>query len=308
MQMKVSAIVLHQYDVSPFSEKVRVALGIKGLEWHACEQPAIMPKPELLELTGGYRRIPVLQIGADLYFDSLLIIDELERRFPSPSIYGGCGRGMGHALNVWSDQAMFWPVVMALFGGDWDYDDAFVTDRSAMSGQPFDRAAMIAAAPAAENQLRGHLDLIDRQLADGRAFLFGGQPDIADAIAYYNLAFIRHGQGRTARLLADYANLLAWETRIRAIGHGKRQTDVSRTSAIEIARITSPAPIVSRAARDGLSPGDKVRIVYNDANSAPLEATILAADDWSISVRPLHSKVGEINIHMPRSAAAITRS
>lgn len=58
MTDKHNAILLHQYDVSPFSEKVRVALGIKGLTWHAVEQPVIMPKPELTALTGGYRKFP----------------------------------------------------------------------------------------------------------------------------------------------------------------------------------------------------------------------------------------------------------
>jgi glutathione S-transferase len=46
-------IILHHYVSSPFSEKVRVALGIKQLAWRAVEQPVIMPKPDLIPLTGG---------------------------------------------------------------------------------------------------------------------------------------------------------------------------------------------------------------------------------------------------------------
>jgi Glutathione S-transferase, N-terminal domain len=42
-----------------------------------------MPKPDLTALTGGYRKTPVLQIGADIYCDSQLIMRELERRYPS---------------------------------------------------------------------------------------------------------------------------------------------------------------------------------------------------------------------------------
>ena len=38
-------ILFHQYDSSPFSEKVRVCLGIKQLAWGAVDQPVIMPKP-----------------------------------------------------------------------------------------------------------------------------------------------------------------------------------------------------------------------------------------------------------------------
>src|ERR1700722_18286420 len=76
MTVTADILILHQYEISPFSEKVRVAMAIKGLSWRACNQPSIMPKPQLVALTGGYRRIPVLQIGADLYFDSQYIIEE----------------------------------------------------------------------------------------------------------------------------------------------------------------------------------------------------------------------------------------
>ena len=73
-------IILHHYDTSPYSEKVRLGLGLKGLAWASVELPVIMPKPNLTALTGGYRKTPVLQIGADIYCDSQLIMRELERQ------------------------------------------------------------------------------------------------------------------------------------------------------------------------------------------------------------------------------------
>src|SRR5271167_178323 len=76
-------IILHHYEISPYSEKVRIGLGLKGLAWGSVEIPVIMPKPDLTALTGGYRKTPVLQIGADIYCDSQLIMRELERRHPS---------------------------------------------------------------------------------------------------------------------------------------------------------------------------------------------------------------------------------
>ena len=59
----MTGILLHQYEGSPFSEKVRVCLGVKGLSWGAVDQPVIMPKPELTPLTGGYRRIVLKNPG-----------------------------------------------------------------------------------------------------------------------------------------------------------------------------------------------------------------------------------------------------
>ena len=96
-------IILHHYDTSPFSEKVRLMFGIKGLAWRSVIQPVIMPKPDLIPLTGGYRRIPVLQIGADVYCDTQVILAEIERRYPDPPVV----RGADWAVNLWADRMWF---------------------------------------------------------------------------------------------------------------------------------------------------------------------------------------------------------
>ena len=101
-------IILHHYDISPYSEKVRLGLGLKGLAWASVEIPVIMPKPNLTALTGGYRKTPVLQIGADIYCDSQLIMRELERRYPTPSFYPA-GHGAADALAWWAEKTTFSP-------------------------------------------------------------------------------------------------------------------------------------------------------------------------------------------------------
>ena len=70
-------IILHNYPQSPVAEKARIAFGIKGLAWHSVVIPRLAPKPNLTKLTGGYRRTPVMHIGADIYFDSQCIFDVL---------------------------------------------------------------------------------------------------------------------------------------------------------------------------------------------------------------------------------------
>src|ERR1700720_4727412 len=74
-------IILHHYETSPYAEKVRLGLGLKGLAWASVEIPVIMPKPDLTALTGGYRKPPVLQIGADLYCDPKTHHDQPPRRY-----------------------------------------------------------------------------------------------------------------------------------------------------------------------------------------------------------------------------------
>jgi glutathione S-transferase len=96
-------VILHNYPQSPVAEKARIALGIKGLSWQSVEIPRLAPKPLLTILTGGYRRTPVMQIGADIYCDTQCIIQELERRFPSPTFFPTSNAGLIRGLSVCSE-------------------------------------------------------------------------------------------------------------------------------------------------------------------------------------------------------------
>ena len=78
--------ILHHYQTSPFSEKVRLVLGYKNLAWRSVLVPSIMPKPDVLALTGGYRKTPFLQIGADVYCDTELMCEVLEHLQPQPRL------------------------------------------------------------------------------------------------------------------------------------------------------------------------------------------------------------------------------
>ena len=112
----MTEVILHHYPMSPYAEKVRKALGIKRLAWRSVTIPVIMPKPDLTPLTGGYRKTPVMQIGADIYCDTQLILRELERRFPEPSFYRGTDAGTANALSFYLDRTLFSPVVGLVFG------------------------------------------------------------------------------------------------------------------------------------------------------------------------------------------------
>lgn len=63
-------VILRHCEMSPYSRKLRLAFGLKGVAWRSVQIPIVMPKPDLTELTGGYRRTPVMQIGADIYCDT----------------------------------------------------------------------------------------------------------------------------------------------------------------------------------------------------------------------------------------------
>src|ERR1700743_2091347 len=178
-------IILHHYDISPYSEKVRLGLGLKGLAWGSVEIPVIMPKPDLTVLTGGYRKTPVLQIGADIYCDSQLIMRELERRHPSPSFYPA-GQGAADALAWGAEKMTFTPAAGLKFAKRPETLPAgFLEDRAKFSGRNIDPAAMMAAVPNLLDQLRAHFDWLNAMLTDGRPFLQVSAAGDGDLVAYH---------------------------------------------------------------------------------------------------------------------------
>lgn len=306
----MTGIILHQYDNSPFSEKVRVCLGIKGLEWSAVDQPVIMPKPDLIPLTGGYRRIPVMQIGADIYCDSQLIVRELERRFPTPSLFPAGDRGLGQALQMWTDRGVFNAAVAVIFGGlAGRVPEAFAKDREALSGRPFDPAAMAAAVPIMSEQLRAHLSWIDEQLADGRPFLTGEAPGLADAACYYNPWFVRNANPAAAGLIDAFERIVAWEGRVKALGHGKRR-EMTPEAAIQAAHesIGDTDFRVEPGEPNGLNDGDQVRVMADDYGRDPIAGEIVFAGPQEIVIRRHHERTGEVMVHFPRVGFIVVRA
>ena len=104
----MSALILHHYPSSPFSEKIRLVLGFKQLPWKSVIIPSIAPKPDVLALTGGYRKTPFLQIGADIYCDSALICQVLEHGHPEPVLYPPHLKGVARVFAQWADTTLFW--------------------------------------------------------------------------------------------------------------------------------------------------------------------------------------------------------
>ncbi len=310
MAADANAIILHQYDISPFSEKVRIVLGIKGLEWYACDEPVIMPKPELVALTGGYRKIPVMQIGADIYCDTQIIIRELERRFPKPSVFVGGDRGLGFGVGMWTDRVFFQAAVAIIFGGGAALaDEAFIKDREKLSGRPFDIDAMKAAAPLMAEQFRAQAGWMEDQLADGRAFLMGDKPGVADAHGYYNLAFTRWISKDGSKLIDAFPKIVAWEARVKAIGHGTRH-DISREDALDIAKA---ATSIEKTATDagepnGLKSGDRVTVMADDYGRDPIAGELVSSSAQHIALKRADPRVGEVVVHFPRAGFLVFKS
>jgi glutathione S-transferase len=292
-------IILHHYDTSPFSEKVRVMLGVKALPWRSVIQPVIMPKPELIPLTGGYRRIPVLQIGADVYCDTQVILAELEARYPRPPVV----RGADWAVNLWADRLFFQTTVAVVFGETAvDVPKAFIEDREKLSGRPFDLAAMKAVAGPMKGQWRAHATWIERGLASND-FLGGTKPSLADIAAYMNIWWLgRAAPGAASTLLEGLTKTVAWRERMKAIGHGRRE-EMAAAGALEIAQSASPANPPASDPNDpcGLAPGAAVVVRADDYGRDPIEGRLVCVNAERIVVARDAGELDLVHVHFPRA-------
>jgi glutathione S-transferase len=296
-------IIFHNFASSPFSEKVRLIFGMKGLAWRSVEIPPLLPKPDLVPLTGGYRKTPVMQIGADIFCDSQIIIRELERRFPEPSVFPH-GKGLPYALGFWSDRPFFMASVPVIFGeiGHMTSEE-FRKDREAMSPSGFSVDAMKAAAPLMRDQWRAHAALLADQLADRRHFLQGKSPTAVDAHAYMNLWFMKGTVPRTtATLLEEFPAIDPWYERVRAIGHGK-PTSMDAKDALAIAKAATPdAKRVSDPHEPrGFKPGASVKVMPDDYGRDPVAGEIIFTNAHEIAVLRHDPQVGEVVVHFPRA-------
>ncbi len=306
----MSEIILHHYPQSPVSEKVRVGLGIKRLAWHSVEIPRLPPKPELMPLTGGYRRTPVLQAGADVYCDSQCILRELERRCPEPSFFPGKSAGMAWGVSRWTDGTLFDTTVKLVLGAAADQlPEAFAKDRGRLYlGPDADFAAVRADLPHVVVQLRAQLGWIDERLATGRSFVLGDRPGLPDALAYYLVWFIRGRWDGGPGLLSQFPALEAWERRVAAIGHGS-PSEMTAGEALDIARAATTETPEGADEDDpqGLAPGMAVLVVPDVDGGDPLvTGTVHRVDRETISILREDPRVGEVCVHFPRVGFRVT--
>ena len=295
----MSEVILHHYPFSPFSEKVRCLLAFKQLPWRAVEQPVVAPKPALTPLTGGYRRIPVMQLGADIYCDTALIVRVLERRAPAPSALPAAQAGAIALLEDWADHRLFMQVVPPVVAHLADeLPPAFFTDREAMAPS-FTRAALLAAAPHALAQARVSLDRLEAQLRHAD-FVLGNQFTVADAACFHCVWFLQHG-GATFDLVRERKALHAWFERIAGFGSGK-VTPLGAEEALAIAKAARPVDVAGGCSADsGLHAGQRIAIVPDDYGREETVGAVVRANDEEVVVLREDAEVGEVAVHYPRA-------
>lgn len=293
-------LILHHFDLSPFSEKIRVVLGLKQAEWSSVQIPMVMPKPDLFALTGGYRKTPVLQIGADIYCDTQRIARELEQRLPEPSLFPDGRRGLAMALGLWSDGGFFTAGSALSMATNDQIPEAMQKDRRAFFSH-IDFEEVPEKIPHYYAQFAAHAQLIEDQLAAGDAFLSGGAAGWIDILAYFNIWMARGNLANVEQLLGPFPKLPDWEHRMRAFGHGKRH-EISAQDALDIAcssAYAAPAG-VREDNSEGFARGDNVTVTPTDYGAVPVHGVLVTLDNSEIAIVRNDARAGEVCVHFPR--------
>jgi glutathione S-transferase len=307
----VAELILHHYPESLFSEKARAMLNARQLPWRSVIIPMIMPRPDTIPLTGGYRRTPVLQVGADVYCDTALIAAYLDDKGAGPTLFPAASRVAAQTLARWVDTELFWasvtlrfqPSNAGSFFANADAARAFAADRA-----NFSQGATTRQIPLQEALPRYQVFLseLDAQLADGRAYLFGADWTIADFSTYHVVWFI-HGGGAMAEVLASRPSAAAWFERMQAFG-APIGADMTGPQALDVA--LGATSIALEAVNDlaDIALGETVDVGPTDYGVMPSRGSLVKCDTREIVIRRSHERTGDVQVHFPRLGFGVRKS
>ena len=303
----MSELILHHYEMSPFSEKIRAMLGYTQLDWQSVITREMPPRPLLSPLAGGYRKIPVAQIGADIFCDSRTIASEIAALANKPKLALENCTPKQRAFVGDVDLEVFFACVMLAttkamrrkFRQSLSLLDMarFIWDRVNMGRTAAHKPL---SGQAARNRLETHLETVDGLLK--KDFLFGEQPCHADFSTYHSLWFLRDLAEST--LLEQQPETLAWMDRIKAFGHGTRH-EISAQQALEIARNATPRSIPPAHRKHPLI-GQAVQIAPADYGQKPSTGTLVGVTPTRWILARNQPSVGTVHVHFPQTDYSLT--
>jgi len=301
-------MILYHYELSPFSSKTRAMLGYAGLDWESVTVRSLPPRPEIDALAGGYRKIPVAQIGADIFCDSHVIGAEIARlsgrRLLDPA---QCGE---------EAQAWLRRVDVQVFAHSLMLSGTFTLGRKVWAAMPLreiigfardrvgiGRTARVKANPAkARERVRAHLADCEARLARS-PWLFGDEPCHADFSAWHSLWFIHELAGTD--VLADFPRVRDWYDRLRAASQGGHRYETSAADARAVALAMTPREIPAEYLGDPLI-GCEVVVAPDDYALDPTPGRLagVAPTRWILARETPEGHT--VHVHFPREGYALT--
>jgi glutathione S-transferase len=303
----MSDLILHHYPMSPFSEKIRVMLGYTGLNWQSVITREMPPRPQLEILAGGYRKIPVGQIGADVFCDSRLIAAEIAALSGKPELaLENCPKAQQDYVSEVDLQVFFACIMVAStkamrkkFRQALSVPDMlrFLWDRLNMGRKATFKAVGLR---DSASRVKEHLNDLESRLK--HPFLFGKKPAHADFSTYHSLWFLR--ELAESPLLEGHPRTIAWMNRMQAFGHGVRH-EISAGQALNIAKGCTPRPIAPEHQNHELI-GRQVSIAPADYGQIPTSGRLVGITPTSWILARKAGEGGTVHVHFPQNGYRLT--
>lgn len=283
------SMILHHYDASPYAEKIRLMFGLTNARWQSLISPVQPPRPNVDPLTGGYRRIPVAQVGADIFCDSTLIAREIARATDCPALDPANVDAAAAALMSQAEKQAFFAAITAIsplrllgtmllaFGPVGTY--RFAKDRAGLLKGGTVRPPKGEKAQAILDSL---MDALEARLAQ-HPWVGGDAASAADFTVYHPLWLY---VSCNRRPLKAGPKVMDWYQRISNMGHGQRE-DITQEQAFAAARNGEPRPLPASVA------------------DVPVTGKLAAVTEDRIIVARSHADLGTLHIHFPRAGYSI---
>lgn len=188
------SLVLYHLDVCPYCEKVRLALEIDGTPWES--KPVGRDDREEVREASGQDSVPVLVDGDTVLTESNLILDHLAGRPGSKLLPEGRRARTLTRMFVTHADGTVAPLCTRIKRGTGENGEPLLPEDVVLLRRRLDH----------------ELDTVDGAL-EGRPFLFGDRPTVAD-IAYH--AFLnRVDAAGKLQLPESLPRIRAWYDRVR---------------------------------------------------------------------------------------------
>ncbi|WOJ97008.1 glutathione S-transferase family protein [Congregibacter brevis] len=301
------SMILHHYESSPFAEKIRLMFGYTNSSWHSLLSPAWPPRPNVDPLSGGYRRIPIAQQGADIFCDSALIAQEIAVATNQPTLdpykvdgatlelmQEAQGDGFFAAITSVSAPKLLGTMIMN-FGPVGTY--RFIKDRSGILD-----GGTTAAKPAkdARNIMSGIFDTLEQILGDSE-WLGGSVPSAADFAVYHPLWLHLNCGGKFP---SAAKNVLRWYEAVSAFGQGQR-TEITQGDAFASAKSGEPRPLPASDSSSEFEIGQSLEIQPEDYGVVPVTGLLAAITAERVILKRETRDFGTLHVHFPRAAYAL---
>ncbi len=302
-------MILHHYDASPYAEKIRLMFGLKQMRWQSVLSPEQPPRKNVDPLSGGYRRIPIAQIGADIFCDTFVIAQEVARLAQAPELDPERATGDAADIMARAEGDVFFAAIgsvspATLLGTLLRNLGPFGTLRFAL-----DRARMMQDATikppqgkAARAIMKVFLEDLDLRLAD-REYLVAPDPSIADFAAFHPLWL--HVSSSRRPLDQRFANVVRWYDRVARFGQGRRE-EVDPEHAFEAARSGKPRALPAIAGESDARIGRRVSVAPSDYGTVPVTGTLAAITPSRCIVARDTEQFGALHVHFPLRGFSLT--